>query len=79
MKLMVLNRISVECYAGARADECPRRIIIHGREHLIARLLRESVEESAGARVRTHCYRVLTDAGVVLEILHTGDDWYLQS
>jgi hypothetical protein len=72
-------RIAVQCYAGARADECPRRIVIDGREHLVARLIRESVEESVGARVRTHRYKVLTDAGEVLEILHTGDHWYLQS
>ena len=76
---MSRDRIIVQCYAGARGDEYPRRLIINGSEHLVTRLIGESVEESAGTRVRTHRYKVLTDAGVVLEILRTGDDWYLES
>lgn len=69
----------MQCYAGARGDEHPRRIIINGREHLVIRLMGESVEESAGTRVRTHRYKVLTGGGAVLEILRTGDDWYIES
>lgn len=76
---MSRNRIAVQCYAGARADERPRRIIIHGREHLVTRLIGESVEESVDARVRIRRYKVVTDAGAVLELLHSGDDWYLES
>lgn len=76
---MSRDRIIVQCYAGARGDEHPRRIVIKGREHLVARLIGESVEESADTRVRTHRYKVLTDVGAVLEVLHSGDDWYLDS
>lgn len=45
---------------------------------MVTRLIAESEEESIEARVRTRRYKVLTDGGVVLEILHTGDDWYLE-
>jgi len=77
---MAGNRISVECYAGARADERPRRIMIGGREHHVARLLGESVEETASGKARTRRFKVLTGDGLVLEILHASDgDWYLQS
>lgn len=53
-------------------------MIINGREHLVTRLIEESVEESAGTRVMTHRYKVLTRAGAVLEILHMGEFWYLE-
>lgn len=77
---MALDRISVECYAGARADERPRRITIGGREHLVARLLGESVEETFSGGERTRRFKVLTDEGLVLEVLHASDgDWYLES
>lgn len=77
---MALDRISVECYAGARADERPRRIRIGGREHLVARLLGESVEETVSGKARTRRFKVLTAEGLVFEVLHASDgDWYLQS
>ena len=76
---MSRDRIIVQCYAGARGDEHPRRVIINGREHLVTRLIEESVEESVDTRVRTHRYKVLTDAGTVLEVLHADDGWYLES
>lgn len=76
---MSRKQIMVQCYAGARGDEYPRRIIVNGREHLVTRVVGESMEESVDTRVRTHRYKVLTDAGAVLEILRTGDDWYIES
>jgi len=80
-KLRVVSqiRIAVQCYAGVRGDESPRRMIINGREHLVTHLIGESLEESVMARVRTRRYKVLTDGGAVFEVLHTGDDWYLES
>ena len=72
-------RINVECYAGARADERPRRILIEGREFRVTRLISESVDESADSRERIHRYRVLTDAGIVFEVVHKSDGWYLDS
>lgn len=77
---MALNRISVECYAGVRADERPRRITISGREHLVARLLGESVEETVSGREQTRRFKVLTGEGLILEILHASDGvWYIES
>lgn len=72
--------IRVECYAGGRADERPRRILIGGRQHVVARLLCESVKESLVEKERTHRYVILTNEGLVLEILRNSDGaWYLQS
>lgn len=77
---MALQSITVECYAGARADERPIRVTIGGRQHLVARLLGESVEESLVTKEQTRRYRVLTNEGLVLEILRDGDGaWYLES
>jgi len=70
--------IIVECYAGSRGDERPRRVMIDDRKHVVARLLAESVEESVVTKARTRRYRVLTSEGMVLEILCTGDgEWFL--
>ena len=70
--------IRVEFYAGSRGDERPRRVTIDGRKHVVARLLAESVEESAVTKARTRRYRVLTSEGMVLEILCTADgEWFL--
>ena len=76
---MPLREVTVECYAGGRADETPRRISIDGREHHVARLLDESVEEPLERNQQSRRrYRVLTDAGLVLELLRTNDGaWYL--
>jgi hypothetical protein len=74
------RRIEVDCYAGGRADERPRRVIIDGREHIIARLLGSSVEESAATRDRTLRFRVETDEGRVLVIRRDpAGEWYLES
>jgi len=77
---MPLRRVRVECYAGARADERPRRIIIRGREHFVASLLGEFVEESVATKGRIRRYRVMTDDGLVLEVRRESDGvWYLDS
>jgi hypothetical protein len=70
---MKLRTVSVECYAGGRADETPRRITFDGREHLVARLLAESVEDSFAANQQIRRYKVLTDEGLVLEVVRSGD------
>jgi hypothetical protein len=77
---MKLDPISVECYAGGRADERPRRLTIDGREHTVVRLLEESVEESPDTREQTRRYKVLTDEGLILGIQRASDGaWYLNS
>jgi hypothetical protein len=76
---MALEPIKVECYAGGRANERPRRVVIDGREHTVARLIKESVEQSRD-RSLTRRYTVLTSDGLVLELISTEDgNWYLQS
>jgi hypothetical protein len=70
---MTLRPIRVECYAGGRADETPRRISIDGREHVVARLLAESIEESPASNQQTRRYKILTDEGLVLEVVRSTD------
>lgn len=77
---MKLRRIRVECYAGGRADETPRRISFDGRQHVVARLLAESIEESAASNQQTRRYKVQTDEGLVLEVVRMSDGtWGLVS
>ncbi|HEX8087647.1 MAG TPA: hypothetical protein VF762_02265, partial [Blastocatellia bacterium] len=76
---MKARRVQVECYAGGRADERPRRVREGEREHIVARLLSSSVEESLSSKARSHRYRVLTDAGLVLILIRQSDgNWYLE-
>jgi len=70
---MTLREVRVECYAGGRADETPRRISFDGKAHVVARLLAESIEESLASNQQTRHYRVLTDQGLVLEIVRSSD------
>lgn len=77
---MALQPITVECYAGTRADETPRRIRVGGREHIVARLLAESLEQPRGSNQQCRRYKVLTDEGLVLEVVRTREGaWHLMS
>ena len=77
---MTLHTVRVECYAGGRADETPRRISFDGREHVVARLLAESVEEPLTSRHQMRRYKLLTDEGLVLEVVRSSDGaWHLVS
>ena len=85
-KLLRLNEkmkrhpIEVECYSGGRDDERPRRVIIAGHTHVVVRLLATSVEETNVSRERIYRYRVLTEEGLLLEIVRAEDGrWYLLS
>jgi len=76
---MKLLPVQVDCYAGSRADERPRRVRIRGREHIVARLLSASVEESLASKSRAHRYRVLTEEGLMLDLVRASDgNWYLE-
>lgn len=77
---MKFRMIRVECYAGGRADETPRRIVFDGREHVVARLLAESLEESPESNQHTRRYKVLTDDELVVEVARLSDGtWRLVS
>ena len=72
--------VKVECYSGGRAEERPRRITIDGREHIVARLLAESIEESPSSKLQTRHYKLLTEGGEVLEVALSSDGiWHLIS
>jgi len=77
---MTPTPIRVECYAGGRSDERPRRVIIENRVYVVARLLAESVEVSLITEAQTRRYKILTDEGLVLEVLRSSDGaWRLVS
>jgi len=72
--------IQVECYAGGRAEETPRRITLDGQQLTVTRLLAETIEEHAGTKEQTRRYKVLTDQGKVLEIVRSSEGvWSLIS
>lgn len=72
--------IKVECYSGGRADERPRRITIDGHEHIVARLLAESIEESPSSNLQTRRYKLVTEEGELLEVAVSSDGiWHLIS
>ncbi|HEV8482402.1 MAG TPA: hypothetical protein VGV87_02495 [Blastocatellia bacterium] len=72
--------IQVECYSGSRADERPHRIVIDGHEHLVTRLLAESIEEGVHAKERVARFTVLTEQGKTIELIRAeSGDWYLVS
>lgn len=75
---MDLRSITVECYAGSRADERPRRVIIDGREHVVARLLEETLDESSDSKARRRRFKLLTEEGITLDVIRSGDGaWYV--
>jgi hypothetical protein len=77
---MKRHTIRVECYSGGRSDETPRRISFEGREHVVARLLAESIEESPASNQQTRRYKVVTGEGLVLEVVRLSDGtWRLVS
>jgi hypothetical protein len=54
--------------------------MIDGREHIVARLISESVEQSPDSQEHTRHYKVLTETGLALEVLRSSDGkWYLES
>ena len=77
---MSLREIRVECYAGGRADERPRRVIIDGRAHVVARLLGESLEETLTSAIQNRRFVLLTTEGLTFEVIRAADGtWYLET
>jgi len=65
--------ILVECYAGGRPDERPRRVTIGTREYYVSRLLGEWVEAPLCSNQQQRRYKILTTDGLVLEIVRSTD------
>jgi hypothetical protein len=70
---MKLHAVKVECYSGGRSEETPRRIILNESEHIVIRLLSESIEQSPEAKQLTRRYKVLTDQGLAIELVRFED------
>jgi hypothetical protein len=54
--------------------------VIDGHEHLVTRLLAESIEEGVHAKERVARFTVLTEQGKTIELIRAeSGDWYLVS
>jgi hypothetical protein len=90
MELALMNRlpdkpnsnrvaVKVECYAGSRANQQPRRVTINGVELFITLVIESSVEESASSRERIYRFKVMTEDGRILKLFKSIEgDWYLE-
>lgn len=71
--------VEVECYAGGRADERPRRVRVGKREYRVAQLLSTSLEEACATKAQVRGYRVLTEDEWILDLTCTSDGhWTLE-
>ena len=77
---MIPALIRVECYAGGRGDERPRRVIIENRVYVVARVLSESLEEPLESNRQSRRFKILTDEGLVFDVVRTSDGaWHIVS
>jgi hypothetical protein len=77
---MPSRAVQVECYAGGRADERPRRVCVGKREYRVAQLLSTWVEEAFATKAQVRGYRVLTEDQWILNLTCTSDGhWTLES
>ncbi|HXF41998.1 MAG TPA: hypothetical protein VN687_19935 [Blastocatellia bacterium] len=53
-------------------------MIIDGREHVVARLLEETLDESSDSKAQRRRFKLVTEEGIVLEVICSGDGaWYM--
>ena len=76
---MPLISVFVECYAGSKAFERPRRILMDGLTHEVIRVTASSIEEDAASRLRRHRFEVLIQDGRMLVLIRQGDHWFLET
>ena len=76
---MRLTLVIVECYAGSKAFERPRLIMIDGLAHEAVRATPLSVEEDVASRLRSHRFEVLIEDGRKLILVRQGDQWFLET
>jgi hypothetical protein len=76
---MPLTPVLVECYAGSKAFERPRRILIDGLSHEVIRAAPLSVEEDAASRLLRHRFEVLIQDGRRFVLIRQGDQWFLET
>ena len=69
------QRVEVRFYAGGRAEEVPRAVVIAGEEQPVE-LVRSRLEERGGARVRS--FRVRTGDGEHLDLAGDGGRWNVE-
>jgi len=76
---MPLIPVSVECYAGSKAFERPRRFLLDGLTQRIIMATDCSVEEDAISRVRRHRFEVLIEDGRRFVLIRHGDQWFIET
>jgi hypothetical protein len=75
---MPLTPIIVECYAGSKAFERPRRVLIDGLARDVVAMIATSVEEDVASRIRCHRFEVLIDDGRKLSLVRRSNQWFLE-
>jgi len=76
---MPLISVLVECYAGSKAFERPRRVLIDGLAHEVVETTASSVEEDVASRVRCHRFEVQIDDGRKLVLIRRSDQWFAET
>jgi hypothetical protein len=76
---MPLISVVVECYAGSKAFERPRRILLGELVHEITETIASSVHEDAASRQRCHRFEVLIADGRRLSLMRLGDQWFMET
>jgi hypothetical protein len=76
---MTLIPVSVECYAGSKAFERPRRILVGGSIIELIRTAAFSVEEDAASRHRRYRFEVLTEDGRKIILIRDCDQWFIET
>ena len=75
-----LERVSVECYAGSRANEVPRAFTHGGKRIIVAEVVDRWYEAGLSPRSpRLDCYKVRSDDGAEYLLRYNGlfDAWAL--
>ena len=77
-RLRARRRVDVRFYAGGRADEIPRAVLLEGREHIVQEVERSSREERDGERLLVFDVRLDDGRRVRIAGPDGGDAWHLE-
>lgn len=69
------ERIEVHAYAGARGDETPRAVIVHGEAVSVEKVERSWQEDRAGERLLV--FRLLLEDGSRVQVARDAEGWRL--
>jgi len=76
---MAPERIDVRSYAGYRAEEMPRSLLVHGEDIHVTQILDLWVEEGVEDTARKRFFRVRGSDGLIYKIYadEKNHEWFL--